>query len=65
MLEQNLAADKKAKIDKVIEQWEKDIEEQVDSLPESDGKTLDGPKTRKYVELERKYKAIIQTIIDE
>ena len=65
MLELKLTADKKERIDKIIEQWEKDIEEQMDKLPESDGKTLDGPRTRKYVELEHKYKAMIQAIIDE
>lgn len=65
MLEPKLSTDKKERIDKIIEQWEKEIEEQMDKLPESDGKTLDGPKTSKYVELERKYKAMIQAIIDE
>ena len=65
MLELKLEADKKEKIDKIIEQWENDIEEQVEKLPKSDGRTLDGPRTWKLLELERKYKAMIQAIIDE
>ena len=65
MSEDQLTKSQKDRIDKIIVQWEKDIEEQVETLPPSDGKTLDGPRTRKRVELERKYKTMIQAIMDE
>ncbi|MDY6103709.1 MAG: hypothetical protein SPI28_04190 [Acetatifactor sp.] len=60
-----ITKNQKDRIDKIMEQWEKDIEEQVETLPPSDGKTLDGPRTWKRVELERKYKSMIQAIMDE
>lgn len=65
MSEKKLTEDQKNRIDKIIKQWEKDIEEQVESLPPSDGRTLDGPRTWTMVKLERKYKPMIQAIKNE
>lgn len=65
MSERQLTKSQKDRVDEIIRQWEKDIAEQVESLPESDGKTLDGPRTRKRLELERKYRPMIQAILEE
>lgn len=65
MSEKQLTKSQKDRIDKIIEQWEKDVKEQVETLPPSDGKTLDGPRTWARVELERKYKPMIQAIMEE
>ncbi|MCM1266359.1 MAG: hypothetical protein NC302_00530 [Bacteroidales bacterium] len=65
MLEKKLTQDRQDRIDKIISQWEKDIEEQVESLPQPDGRTFDGPRTWTRVKLEKKYKPMIQAIKDE
>lgn len=65
MSKKQLTENQKARIDKIIEQWEKDIKEQVETLPPSDGKTLDGPRTWKRVELEKKYIPMINAIMEE
>lgn len=65
MSEKKLTQNQKDRIDKIIKQWEKDIEEQVESLPPSDGRTFDGPRTWARVKLERKYRPMIQAIKEE
>ena len=65
MSEKELAKNKKDRIERIVKQWKKDLEEKVESLPPSDGKTLDGPRTSAMVKLEKKYMPMIRAIKNE
>lgn len=65
MSEQKLTDDQLRRIDQIKEQWMRDIENQVDTIPESEGRVLDGKRTMAYLRLERKYKPMIDNILDE
>lgn len=65
MSEKKLTKSQQDRINDIIKQWERDIVEQVETLPEPDGKTLDGSRTRKRMKLEQKYKPMIQAIMEE
>lgn len=65
MSERKLNKNQKDRINKIIKQWEKDVEEQLEPLPPSDGRTLDGSRTRVRTELEKKYIPMIQAIKEE
>lgn len=65
MPEKQLSDRQRERIEKIKAQWKKDVIEQVETIPETDDRILDGPKTRKLVELERKYRPMIQAIMQE
>lgn len=65
MPKKELTKDQKDRIEIIVKQWKRDLEEKVESLPPSDGKTLDGPRTSAMVKLERKYMPMIRAIRNE
>lgn len=64
MSEKELTKDQQDRINQLLDQWEKDVAEQVDTIQQPDG-ILDGPRSRKMAEMGRKYADLIWTIKNE
>lgn len=64
MSEKELTKDQQDRINQLLDQWEKDVSEQVDTIQQPDG-ILDGPRSRKMAEMGRKYADLIWTIKNE
>ena len=64
MSEKELTKDQQDRINQLLDQWEKDVAEQVDTIQQPD-RILDGPRSRKMAEVGRKYADLILAIKNE
>ncbi len=64
MSEKELTKDQRDRINQLLDQWEKDVAEQVDTIQQPEG-ILDGPRSRKMAELGKGYANRIQAIKNE
>ena len=64
MPEKKLTKDQQDRINKLLDQWEKDVAEQVDTIQQPEG-ILDGPRSRKMAELGNRYADRIRAIKNE
>lgn len=64
MPEKKLTKDQQDRINELLDQWEKDVAEQVDTIQQSE-KILDGPRSRKMAELGKEYGDMIRAIKSE
>lgn len=65
MSERKLSDDQKARIDAIVDKWEKEREQEQKNIPVSKIRTLDGERTRINLRLEKKYMPMIQAIMEE
>lgn len=65
MSERKLSGDQKARIDAIVDKWEKEREQEQKNIPVSKIRTLDGERTRINLRLEKKYMPMIQAIMEE
>ena len=65
MKERKLSEEQKARIDVIVDRWEREREEAQKNISISKVRTLDGERTKINLRLEKKYMPMIQAIMEE
>lgn len=65
MRKKQLTENQKARINSIIDEWEKERERAQSNMPDSKVRTLDGERTRINIQLEKKYIPMINAIMEE
>lgn len=65
MSKKQLTENQKARINSIIDEWEKEREEAQKNILDSKVRTLDGERTRINIQLEKKYIPMINAIMEE
>lgn len=65
MSKKQLTKNQKARINSIIDEWEKEREEAQKNILDSKVRTLDGERTRINIQLEKKYIPMINAIMEE